>query len=433
MGKRILLYFAVGLLIFFLMKGFFEQVLSRHYSLEKKEAVGMVGPYTLNNLPSSIMYKLSKGLTVINEDGTAKPGVAKSWKIEQEGKKYTFYLREDLYFSDKKNLASDLVDYGFSDVEVERPDKYTIVFKLKDAYSPFLTTVSRPIFRKGFIGVGDYKIKNINLNGDFVESIELIRVDKKKSLVYQFYPTFNSLKTAFVLGDVSKIVDLPDVNFKDTTFYKFNNATVERKINYNQQVALFYNTQDENLSSKILREAFSYTISNSFDNGEKSFGPYAPASFVAQKGLNVYQKDIEHARLLLDKFKTEAPSARLSFVIDVFPKYKKVAEEIAKVWDELIIETKIREVDKVPRDFQMFLGEFFLSSDPDQYVLWHSDQTNNITRYKNLRIDKLLEDGRQVSDIQERKKIYFDFQKYILADPPASFLFFPYTYDVSRK
>lgn len=432
MGKRLLLYFVVGLLIFFLMRGFFEHIFPR-YNLREKQVVGMVGTYTVNSLPPDIMYKISKGLTAINEDGTAKPGVAKSWKIESEGRKYTFYLKEDVYFSDKKNLTSDLIDYGFSNVDIERPDKYTVVFKLKDAYSPFLTTVSRPIFRKGFVGVSEYRVKNISLNGDFVESIELISLDKKKTIRYQFYPTVSSAKTAFVLGDVSKIVDLPDVNFKNSSFYKFNNAIVEKRINYRQLVTLFYNTQDENLSSKSLREAFSYTISDSFKNGEKSFGPYAPFSFASQKGISLYRQDLDHAKLLLEKFRTESPNAKLSFVIDTLAKYRAVAEDIAKVWNGLKVETKIREVDETPAKFQIFLGEFFLSLDPDQYVLWHSDQQNNITGYKNLRIDKLLEDGRQISDIEERKKIYFDFQKYLLADAPASFLFFPYTYDVSRK
>jgi len=79
------------------------------------------------------------------------------------------------------------------------------------------------------------------------------------------------------------------------------------------------------------------------------------------------------------------------------------------------------------------LGEFPVLSDPDQYTLWHSSHDTNITKYKNLRIDKLLEDGRQVIDLEERQKIYADFQKYLLDDMPAIFLYFPYTFTISRK
>ena len=432
MGKRIMLYFAVGVLVFFVLYLFLKYVLPKHTSYQK-ETIGIVGAYITDDLPQNILYRISRGLTTVTKDGASKPDIARDWRVEDNGKTYIFSLKTNIYFSDKEKLTSDLIHYNFSDVTIERPDKYTIVFKLKSAYSPFLITVSRPIFKKGFIGVGSYKIKNIELNGDFVESIELVSVDNKKRLAYEFYPTFAAAKTAFVLSDVSKIIDMPDVNFKKTSFYNFKNAHVDKKVNYKQLVTLFYNTQDKNLSSKTLREALYHTIPNNFDEGLRNFGPFSPFSFAVQEGLNTYQQDISHARLLLEKFKIASPSAKISLKLDTLSYYKKTAEKIAKIWNSIGIETKIQTVDKVPSNFQVFLGEFSLSQDPDQYVLWHSDQISNITHYSNLRIDKLLEDGRQTQDIEERKKIYADFQKYILSDPPASFLFFPYVYDVTRR
>ena len=81
----------------------------------------------------------------------------------------------------------------------------------------------------------------------------------------------------------------------------------------------------------------------------------------------------------------------------------------------------------------MFLGDFPVLNDPDQYTLWHSRQPTNITNYKNLRIDKLLEDGRQTSNQNDRKIIYNDFQKYLIDDMPAIFLYFPYTFSLTRN
>ncbi|MEK7534326.1 MAG: ABC transporter substrate-binding protein [Patescibacteria group bacterium] len=432
MGKTILIYFAVGLLVFFVLRLSFKHILPKYHSYQK-ETIGVVGAYTTDDLPPSILYKISRGLTTIAQDGTVKPDVARYWKLENDGKTYIFYLKTNIYFSDGKELTSDLIHYDFSDVITDRPDKYTIIFKLKGTYSPFLVTVARPIFKKGFIGLGGYKIKNIELNGNFVKSMELVSTNNKKSLIYEFYPTVASSKTAFVLSDVSKIIDMPDVNFKKTSFYNFKNANVSKNINYKQLVTLFYNTEDKNLSSKTLREALYYTIPNHFDEGLRHFGPFSPFSFAVQEGLYTYQQDISHAQLLLDKFKNASLGAKLSLTIDTLPQYNGVAETISKIWNSLEIETRIQITDKVPSNFQVFLGEFSLPPDPDQYVLWHSDQINNITHYSNLRIDKLLEDGRQTNDIEKRKKIYADFQKYILSDPPASFLFFPYTYDVARK
>ena len=134
----------------------------------------------------------------------------------------------------------------------------------------------------------------------------------------------------------------------------------------------------------------------------------------------------------MDKPQT-TESSKITLTIDTLPKYEQTARIIAGVWKKLNIDTKIKIVREIPSNFQIFLGEFNISSDPDQYTLWHSSAVNNITNYDNKRIDKLLEDGRKELDIEKRKIIYADFQKYIFADPPASFLFFPYYYEVSKK
>jgi peptide/nickel transport system substrate-binding protein len=399
----------------------------------EKETIGMVGAYTADSLPQEILNKISKGLTKTELDGTVKPDIAERWKIAPNGKGYAFYLRKNVYFSDGTNLTANDVNYDFADVSVIRPDKYTIVFSLKDNYSPFLTTVSRPIFKKNFVGVGDYRIKKIKLNGNFVESIELYSEKYRKALVYQlFYPTIVSLKTAFSLGEVSRITGLTDLGFKNTTFNSFKNVVVEKKTDHARLVTIFYNTKDKDLSSKTLREGLSYAIPDHFSQGERNASPLPFFSY-ANQGSSTNAEDLEHAKLLLDKSGVATKSGTLNLTIDTLSKYKETAEVIADLWKKLKINVKINVVDQVPANFQVFLSEFNVSSDPDQYTLWHSSQVNNITHYDNPRIDKLLEDGRKELDIQKRILIYTDFQKYLLSDPPASFLFFPYYYEVSKK
>ena len=71
--------------------------------------------------------------------------------------------------------------------------------------------------------------------------------------------------------------------------------------------------------------------------------------------------------------------------------------------------------------------------DPDQYFLWHSEQPTNFTRYKNTRIDSLLEKGRKTLDQQERTTIYQEFQQFLLEDPPAIFLRHLQSFELQRK
>src|SRR3989344_8987286 len=142
-GKSIFIFFLLGLLGFFIFR-YFLKVLPSNLPIMEKEAVGMVGSYTINILPQIVLDNISQGLTKVSEDGAINPGLSSSWKIDKNGKIYTFTLKRGIYFSDGTKFTSKSINYGFADVNVTRPDDYTIVFQLKDKYAPFLATVSSP-------------------------------------------------------------------------------------------------------------------------------------------------------------------------------------------------------------------------------------------------------------------------------------------------
>ncbi len=432
--KTILISFVFGLIAFFLLRygvNYFVPLLP----FVHEEKIGIEGAYTIDTLPSTIISKVSVGLTKFDANYKPIPGVAKKWEIKDNGKTYIFYLKDNINFSDKTKLTSDLIKYNFIGVNTQTPNDSTIVFRLKNSYAPFLVTVTRPIFKSGFVGIGDYKVQSVKLNGDFVQSITLRSLKQQKTvLIYQFYPTQEALKTAFVLGEIDKAINLTDVKFKDTSFEKFQGVNVSRRLDDQNLVTLFYNTIDKNLSDKRLREAIAYAIPDKFMQGYRNHGPFSPKSWVNSPNLATYTQDFEHAKLLLDNSDSfKANKNGIAFELKTFPKYESLAKIIQNNLKKLNIHIKITVVDSLPTQFQMFLGDFRVPRDPDQYILWHSSQEDNITKYKNLRIDKLLEDGREVNSIEERKKLYTDFQKYLLDDPPATFLLFPYLFDVSRK
>ncbi len=428
--KTIFASFVFGLIIFFAIY-FGWGIIVPQLPLNQHEVIGMVGNYTTDNLPTQVVNNISYGLTQTSENGTPEPAAAKSWQIKDNGKTYIFNLKHNLYFTDGKNLTSDLINYNFIDVSVQRPDKYTIVFRLKEAYSPFLVTVSNPIFENGLTGLGNYKVESLDLNGDFLNSITLASTKVKNSiLAYQFYPTQEALKNAFVIGDIDKAIGLNDINYRNTSFKNFVNASTQKSVDYDHLVTIFYNTQDKVLSDKRLREALTYATPDNFSEGERNFGPYSPQMWAYQ--VSGYQRDYAHAKLLLSQSPTASHSA-ITITLQTLPQFQNVAQEVANSWKNIGINTNIVVVETLPSNFQAFLGDFTMPKDPDQYTLWHSSQMNNISNYKNLRIDKLLEDGRQTEDIKTRIQIYSDFQKYLLDDAPATFLYFPYSYTVKRN
>ncbi|MCL5433093.1 MAG: ABC transporter substrate-binding protein [Patescibacteria group bacterium] len=432
-GRRIVLFFFLGLGFFFIVSLVLPTIIAK-IPAGQKESIGLVGAYTVDRLPQIILDDISSGLTTVDENGKIKPALAKSWRVHENGTGYIFDLKDGVTFSDGTKFTSKNIDSCSQDVTVYRPSDHVIAFKLKEEYAPFLTTVSSPIFRKNFVGLGEYSVKDIQLNGNFVESITLSsRKNKFKIKKYQFYPSSDSLKTAYSLGEVSKILGISDVKYKNTSLEAFPNTTVKKTVDYHKLVTIFYNTQDKVLSDKKIRTGLSYTIPDKFTYGERAYGPYPPVSWANRIENSEHIQDFEHARLLLSASSSSEDSSKIKLVMKVLPKYRKIADEISSIWNKNGVEVKIEEVNTVPDVFQVFLGDFNIPDDPDQYSLWHSQQGNNISNYTNLRIDKLLEDGRKTFNIADRQKIYSDFQKYLIEDQPATFLYFPYEYEIIRK
>ena len=432
--KSIALFFILGIGSFFLLRFLLEIYLPK-IPIGEKETIGIAGAYTVNTLPSFVLSNISSGLTYLDANGIPRPNMAESWEIKDNGKTYIFHLKKKITFTDNITLSSDKVTYSFSDSTIERPDSQTVIFKLKESYAPFLTKVSDPFFKKGFIGVGEYKVKKIEQNGNFVSSLILAsRYNDIKIKTYKlFYPTEDALKLAFVLGEITKAQGLSNSSFHDINFSAFPHVTVSKNINYSRLVTLFYNTQDPVLSDKRLRQALSYALPDSFEDAKRSYVPFSQTSWAYQESVNEPRFDIAHAKILLGASSSASQSAQLTLVIKSYPKYKKTADTIAAAWKKIGINSKIEFVDSVPSKFQIFLGYFQVPPDPDQYMLWHSKGDSNITRLNNQRIDKLLEEGRTNINLAERKKTYADFIKYLLDEAPASFLYFPITFDVTRK
>jgi len=87
-----------------------------------------------------------------------KPALAESWEISDEGRTFTFHLRDGVYWHDGVKFTSNDVKFSFEarmdpstgaehhskfDVvdSVATPDDYTVVVHLKDLYAPFLFDV----------------------------------------------------------------------------------------------------------------------------------------------------------------------------------------------------------------------------------------------------------------------------------------------------
>lgn len=400
--------------------------------------IGVIGRYTISELPLSIQSKISIGLTIISNDGTPGPGIARSWETSDDGKLVTFHLGPEIRWQDGSKLESQDIQYSYRGAQIEYPDSSTIVFKLQDPYSPLPSLVSKPIFKqtsnrfsKRIVGIGSYKIASYIQKGGVLDSLTLSPVLAQNDLpllTYHFYSSPQQARTAFKLGAIHEIAGLTELS--DLQFWP--NTNIISDIQMDRYVGIFFNTQDPILtgqSGKNLRLALAYSLQKP-DDATRAAGPISSSSWAYNPDIKKYDYDLARAKDLLSKVE-KMPDL---LTIRTLPAYIEKAEGIKRQWEELGLNIEIISQSELPSEFQIALVAQAIPIDPDQYIYWHStENTTNITKIKNPRIDKLLEDGRRNWNQEERKNIYYDFQKYLVEEVPAVFLYHPSTFTVTRS
>lgn len=394
------------------------------------QTVAVIGRYTQAEIPNFIQQKISVGLTTLLPDGEATPALALKWETKDENKSYVFTLDRSKKWQDGTAIKSRDITYNFKDTVVEYPDDSTILIKLTNAFSPLPVVVSRPVFKRGLLGAGQYKVTQVKKNGQIIESLTLVPVTKNLDLPkikYLFYASDEQARTAFELGVVRSLDEVTEVG----DMVNWPNTLVTPTVRNDRYVGVFFNTQDNNFQGadgKNLRLALSYAVDKKrWPN--RALGPINPDSWAYNSDIKPYDQDLKHAKDILSKVK--APK---SLNISTTPAYLDVAEAVKTDWEKLGIKVEVVATPEVPSNFQVLVIAQAIPIDPDQYNLWHQTQTEtNLTGLSNPRISKLLEDGRKVQSLEERKKIYMDFQKYLVEEVPVIFLFHPVTYTISRS
>ena len=387
--------------------------------------IGRVGKYSLETLPPDIESKISFGLVKDNIDGSVTPGLAKSWTVSPDGKTYTFTLNPSLTWGDGSKVTADDITYNFQDVKMTKGDG-TVTFQLSEPFSPFYSAVSEPLLKNGLWGVGAYRVEGQQSYNGILQSVTLAGPDK---LIYKFYPTESSALTAYELGEVDKVEALsfvPSDLTKDTASHVTTDSG-ERKI-----TVLFFNNNDSLLSAKSTRQALAYAIRDKTFGADRAISPIDSRSWAFNPLVKTYDYDAAHAKSLLSE-NIKDPSS-VSLELKTTLPYLDEAESIASDWQtSLGIQVNVKVVTTVSSDYQALLADFTPPTDPDQYTMWHSTQPTNFTHVTDLKVDKLLEDGRRTLDPKLRKDIYLDFQRFLLEDCPAVFLFNSSSYTISRK
>jgi len=401
----------------------------------KKQVIGIVGKYDVNNLTEEITSKISNGLVYLNEKGEVSPTLASSWEILDNGLKYKVTLKNNLIWSDGQKFKASDINYSFKDVTIDTTRGDNIIyFNLKKPLPIFLGYLRKPIIRYPLKGVaGLYKVNLMRTKYGKIEFLSLTPNKKGLSVIeYKFFDNENLMVNAYKMGQITEMT-VTKKSIADV-FNTWKNTVVEKNVDYTKLLTLFFNINNKLLKEKDFRKSIITGLdqSNFKDEGEMALGPIPPVSTVYNRNLRADLYDIETATKAIKK---NLGSNKEIINLYTYYDYINYADSITENLKKLGFKVNINFITyEKPDNFDMLLAFWKVPLDVDQYYFWHSTQKEgNISNYVNVRVDKLLEDGRNSTNPAEQKKVFFDFQKTILDDPPAAFLIYPYVYTIKRK
>lgn len=382
--------------------------------------------------------------------------------------KFTF----DSILNPKVNSVrrSDLIIDG-SPIRFRVINKYTIEAILPKPFAPFLSRLAASIipkhiyekedintskFNRRPIGTGPFKFSEWK-TGDYIKVVRNDSYFKGKPLLaavkFKIIPDENATLVAFEANEI----DSCGVPAKDYKRMKLN-----RNVNVYEYDSLLYtylglNNDKPIFKEKQVRQAIAYAINKDQiislvlkKLGTKAFCPMAPVSWSYSDDVSRFDYNPQKAQKILEGLGYKKGQdgylykngKRFEFTCIVNQGNKDreraaviIGQQLKKVGIKMDISVvewaallKILNNPNPKKDFDAIIMGWSLGIDPDSYSIWHSSQYPrgfNFIKYKNPKVDRLLERGRVELNKNKRKIIYGEIYKEISFDQPYVFLWYP--------
>ena len=301
---------------------------------------------------SDIVNMFQDTLVALDWDGrTPIPYLAKSWTISEDGKTYTFKLRDDVSFCSGKKFTAEDVVYSFKRLkdpaikgpyawragnikELRAPDPYTVEYELEEPFSELLlqlTMFTNVIHNKESVeALGkDYGIKGADGTGPWCFNSWQPRTEivLKRHDAYKWGPSmyknkgpvkFEKLVVKIVPEDSSRVAAMMAGQFDITHQFPAQFITqakaaptltvTEARPNF-QLLYFGFKTTRPMVADKRVREAMSIAINRAEIAKAILLGNADPAFTIVDKDAldhdpktaGIVKEDIERARKLLDE------------------------------------------------------------------------------------------------------------------------------------
>jgi peptide/nickel transport system substrate-binding protein len=390
-----------------------------------------------NSADRDLAALIFNGLARVDETGTIKPDLARSWEISPDGLVYTFTLRSDVQWSDGAPFSADDVLYTIQTIQasdypglsyisdlwrtvaITEITPSAVRFQLSEPFAPFLdyTTIGllpahllkdvgasdlpQAPFNRHPIGTGPFVLDELTAdhatlspNPRFTGPLPYLG-----NLVLKFYPDSESLFAAYGRGEIEGISQISPDDIVQARATKSLTLYSARLAGY---TLVFLNLDKPQFQQKEVRQALSYAIDRQaiidevlHGEGLPGAGPIVSNSWAFDPAIKQYAYDPAKAQALLDAAgwkDTNGDGVRqkgtdtLAFTLltnEEDPTRAQIAQQLAKDWNSIGASVQVKLVPSAslvqdtlrPRAFDTVLFGFQLPADPDPYPLWNSTQT----------------------------------------------------------
>lgn len=430
----------------------------------------------------------------ISQDGTIYNFSLRQGALWHDGKPVT---SEDVVFTIDLLRSPDLpipedIRALWEVVEVQALDEYTLQFRLPEPYAPFLDYLDFGILPQHLLGgltpeeliASQFNLEPVG-SGPF-RFDHLITADEKiagvaltafkdyyaepafiEQFVFRYFSDSPAALSAYQAGEVMGV--------SQVTREALPTALSEPNLNlYSGRLPLlsmiFLNLddpqvpffQDANLRRALLMGLNRQRMIDELLDGQGIIadGPIFPGSWAYYDGIERIPYDPDTAIKMIKEAGYTFPASggnvredsegnRLSFEL-LYPddaRYKPFAEWIASDWERLGVGVELKPVPYAelvsdylePRTYQAALVDLNLtrSPDPDPYPFWHQAQATggqNYSKWDDRQASEYLEQARVEVDIDERARLYHNFQVRFTSELPSLPLFYPvYNFAVDEQ
>lgn len=435
-------------------------------------------------------------VTVHPPDGRVVGLLAESWQQSADGLTYTFKLHSGVRFHDGTELTADDVKFTYEailDEGINSPrratigaalagpdsivvkDPYTIEFRLKETYAPFLTTV--PIygilpkhllgdkkgadfngadFNRGPIGTGPFRFKEwvtdshiiLEAHADYFRGRPRIdqfvhKVVKDSTAVAAQLKTGEIDYAEFQPAMLEELADVPHLaitKFDDFSFlfytYQLDPKSTTLFQDKTVRQALLYGLDRQSIVDAVLfgqgvvADSIFPLVSWARDPSDNPSYPYDPdraRQLLDQAGWIPGPDDIrvkDGQKLAFTVYTNTGNTVREAVTTIMQEQWKEIGVQVTpkkEEWTALV--SRLTE----SNDFEIALVGFSWTFDPDPSPVWSSKSQQgglNFNGYSNPVVDKLLDDALKVADREQRKASYKEIDQIVLDDLPTPILFY---------